>query len=310
MTEASSGKDTTTGHWEIAGALLEKPFPIFSAFPLELVDAIEREAGVRFIGNIPASGTEIIERLGDEHLRTRHPILYTSGDSVMQIAAHEGIFPIERLYDVCKIARKHADAYFIGRVIARPFEGPSGNFQRTSRRHDYSFLPPRTILNALQEAKIPVIGVGKISDIFAGCSVSESFPTESNSDGMKRTAALWTERDHGLLFVNLVDFDMLFGHRRDVAGYARALAEFDLWLGTFLTKLESEDLLILTADHGNDPTHSGSDHTRERVPLLMWDGNPPRNLGIRSTFADVAATLADYFGLPDWPTGQSLFSNP
>ncbi|HEY5793045.1 MAG TPA: phosphopentomutase [Chthoniobacterales bacterium] len=308
MTECSAGKDTTTGHWEIAGVILTEPFSVFWEFPLDLVDAIEREAGVRFIGNVPASGTEIIERLGDEHLRTGRPILYTSADSVLQIAAHEEIVPLEELYAICQIARKHADPHRIGRVIARPFCGPSGGFRRTANRHDYSFFPPPTILNALEDAGIPVTGVGKISDLFAGSGVSGSHPTGSNREGMEKTGQLWKEMEGGLLFVNLVDFDTLYGHRRDAAGYARALEEFDAWLGGFLPQIQEGDLFILTADHGNDPTHPGSDHTRERVPLCVVDGRPSRDLGIRETYADVAASLAEYFGLPAWPAGRSFLA--
>jgi len=308
LTERSAGKDTTTGHWEIAGAVLTEPFSVFFEFPLDLVDAIEREAGVRFIGNVPASGTEIIERLGDEHCRTARPILYTSADSVLQIAAHESVIPLPRLYEICEIARKHADAFRIGRVIARPFTGGSGRFERTANRHDYSFQPPRTVLNALNDADIPVIGVGKIADIFAGSGITRSHPTRSNADGLARIEQLWAETNRGLIFANLVDFDMLFGHRRDPRGYLRALEEFDQWLAGFRSKIRENDLVLLTADHGNDPTFPGTDHTRERVPLWLLDGKPPRDLGVRDTYADIAATLADYFGLAPWPAGRSLLA--
>lgn len=308
LTERSAGKDTTTGHWEIAGAILSEPFATFFEFPLDLVDAIEREADIRFIGNVPASGTEIIERLGDEHCRTGRPILYTSADSVLQIAAHESVIPLEQLYAICQIARRHADAHRIGRVIARPFNGTSGKYQRTANRHDYSFQPPPTVLNAIANAEIPVVGIGKISDIFAGSGMSASHPTHSNAEGMTVIETEWAKMERGLLFANLVDFDMLFGHRRDPAGYARALEEFDAWLGEFLALIGNDDLVIITADHGNDPTFTGTDHTRERVPLWLLHGSTPRNLGVRETYADVAATLTEYFGLLPWPTGRSLLT--
>jgi phosphopentomutase len=308
MQERSAGKDTTTGHWEIAGAVLEEPFAVFDRFPDELVQRLEDDAGVEFIGNYARSGTTVLEELGEEHVRTGKPILYTSADSVLQIAAHEDVIPVERLYEICKAARKHADAARIGRVIARPFTGEAGSFKRTPRRHDYSMKPPRTVLNAISEAGNAVIGVGKISDIFADSGVTESFPTASNSEGMERIAELWRDRRDGFIFANLVDFDMLFGHRRDVAGYANALEEFDRWLGGFLPQIESDDLVIITADHGNDPMFRGTDHTREQVPLFVIDGGEPRDLGTRETFADVAATLADYFGIAEWHAGRSFLN--
>lgn len=305
MRERSAGKDTTTGHWEMAGVILDRPFPVFEHFPETLIAAIEREAGVRFIGNCPRSGTAILDELGPEHLRTGNPILYTSADSVMQIAAHESVIPLPRLYAICEIARRHCDAWRIGRVIARPFSDEPGNFRRTSGRHDYSMMPPRTVLNALGEAGHAVHGIGKIRDIFAGSGISAGTPTSGNAEGMEFIARLWTEH-RGLLFANLVDFDMLFGHRRNVAGYAGALREFDSWLPAFLDRTTPDDLVIITADHGNDPTWHGTDHTREEVPLLVIHGACPRALGTRSTFADVAATLAQFFGLPPWPAGESF----
>ena len=308
MQERSAGKDTTTGHWELAGAILEEPFRVFDRFPDELVQQIERDAGVEFIGNYACSGTTILEQLGEEHTRTGKPILYTSADSVLQIAAHEEVIPIERLYEICKVARVFADEARIGRVIARPFVGTPGNFNRTSRRHDYSMQPPRTVLNAISESGQPVIGVGKISDIFAGSGVTESFPTVSNAEGMSRIDELWRERRDGFIFANLVDFDMLFGHRRDVAGYAQALQEFDVWLGDFLPRISADDLVVITADHGNDPTFRGTDHTREEVPLFVLDGAEPRNLGTRETFADVAASLAEFFGIHERPASTSFLS--
>lgn len=309
MQERSAGKDTTTGHWEIAGVILEEPFATFEHFPGELVRAIERDAGVQFIGNYAQSGTTILAELGAEHVRTGNPILYTSADSVLQIAAHEQVTRIDRLYEICAVARQHADRFRIGRVIARPFTGPEGNFSRTSRRHDYSMKPPRTVLNAICESGRAVVGIGKISDIFAGEGVTESIPTDENADGMKQIAEAWGNLGSGLIFVNLVDFDMLYGHRRDVAGYAKALAEFDEWLGEFIPKIRSDDLVIITADHGNDPTYRGTDHTREQVPLFVLHNSEAQPLGVRETYADIAATLADYFELPTaWPAGESFLT--
>ena len=307
MQERSAGKDTTTGHWEIAGVILDEPFAVYESFPEELVRGIEREANVHFIGNYARSGTTVLEELGPEHCRTGNPILYTSADSVLQIAAHEDVISPERLYEICGIARAKADRFRIGRVIARPFAGPAGKFVRTARRHDFSMRPPPTILDALQKQKIPVIGVGKISDIFAEQGISASYPTASNRKGMERISALWSSKCDGLIFINLVDFDMLYGHRRDVSGYGRALEEFDRWLGDFVPKVDARDLVIITADHGNDPTFRGTDHTRERVPLFVLHENKSHDLGTRDTFADVAASLADFFALPaPWPTGSTF----
>lgn len=307
MQERSAGKDTTTGHWELAGIVLREPFAVYEQFPAELVRTIEREAGVQFLGNYARSGTTILEELGAEHVRSGKPILYTSADSVLQIAAHEEVLPIERLYDICEIARHHADGARIGRVIARPFDGAIGSFRRTARRHDYSMKPPRSVLNAICESGLETIGIGKIADIFAGEGISQSNPTASNEEGMACIGRCWSEMEQGLLFANLVDFDMLFGHRRDVAGYARALCEFDVWLGGFLPHVTPEDLLIITADHGNDPTFRGTDHTREQVPLLVLHHAQSGDLGTRETFADVAASLAEFFSLPEpWPVGESF----
>ena len=304
MRERSAGKDTTTGHWEIAGVILEKAFATFTQFPDALVRAIEREAGVEFIGNYPQSGTVILDELGAEHVRTGRPILYTSADSVLQIAAHESVIPLERLYEICRIARRHCD---VGRVIARPFTGAPGAWQRTSGRHDFSLIPPRTILNALADAGIPVRGIGKISDIFAGSGIADSTATKSNAEGMAAIERLWRETERGLIFANLVDFDMLFGHRRDVAGYAHALTEFDAWLPSFLKKVAPADLVIITADHGNDPTWRGTDHTREEVPLFVLHDDRAAPLGTRGTFADVAASLAAFFRLArSWPVGEAF----
>lgn len=273
LTAKSAGKDTTTGHWELMGRVLDEPFATFESFPDELVAELERRGGVRFLGNIASSGTEILVSLGGEHLRTGNPILYTSADSVLQIAAHEETFGLERLWELCKTARNLLDerGIRIGRVIARPFLGNhSADFKRTGNRHDYSLTPDETALNRLQATGVETIGVGKISDIFAGSGISESHPTKSNAEGMATIDLLWSgarDRPH-FIFANLVDFDSLYGHRRDPSGYADCLREFDAWLGTFLPKLRPDDLVLITADHGNDPYHPGTDHTREQVPLL------------------------------------------
>lgn len=311
MRQRSRGKDSTTGHWEIAGVILDQPFATFAKFPQELVRAIEEEAKVKFLGNVTASGTAILETLGPEHLASGQPILYTSADSVLQIAAHEGVISPARLYEICRIARRHANARRIGRVIARPFTGTPGTFQRSAGRHDYAMVPPRTILNAVAETGMPVHGIGKIGDLFAGSGITNSLPTPSNAAGMAAIDRLWAEGRDGLIFANLVDFDTLYGHRRDVAGYARALAEFDRWLGSFLPHIEPEDLVIITADHGNDPTYPGTDHTREEVPLMVLHGSEVGPLGTRRSFADVAATLAQYFRLRQpWPCGEAFLHSP
>jgi phosphopentomutase len=304
MRERSAGKDSTTGHWEIAGIVLDEPFAVFERFPDPLLRAIKEETDLDFLGNHPASGTAILEALGAEHMRTGQPILYTSADSVLQIAAHEAVIPVERLYAICEAARRHADGWRIGRVIARPFIGSPGAFARTERRHDFSMRPPRSILDAIRKAGIAVTSVGKIADLFAGQGITEAYPTGSNAEGMQVTEALWRRTQTGLIFTNLVDFDTLYGHRRDVDGYAAALAEFDAWFGRLLPQCRAEDLVIITADHGNDPTHRGTDHTREEVPLLVLQGNRAAPLGTRDGFADVAASLAVAFGLPPWPCGR------
>jgi phosphopentomutase len=309
MREQAAGKDSTTGHWELAGVVLREPFAVFEQFPSELVGAVEAERGVRFLGNYPASGTAIIDELGEEHLRTGRPILYTSADSVLQIAAHEQVIPLERLYEICSAARRHSDPYRIGRVIARPFIGEPGRFTRTAARHDFSMKPPHTVLNVIQNAGLPVIAIGKIADLFAGEGITQSHPTASNAEGMRVMETLWPEAEAGLMFANLVDFDALYGHRRDVESYARALSEFDAWLGRFLPLIRPDDLLIITADHGNDPTYKGTDHTREEVPLLLSHASRTEDLGCRETFADVAATLTAFFHLePRWPTGTPMVS--
>ena len=309
MRERSRGKDTTSGHWEIAGAILDAPFLTFTAFPAELVQAIEQEARIHFLGNYPQSGTAILGELGGEHLRTGNPILYTSADSVLQIAAHESVLSRKRLYEICRIARRHANAWRVGRVIARPFTGTPGAFQRTAGRHDFSMPPPRTVLNAVAETGLRVEGVGKISDIFAGSGVTHSTPAASNPEGLAAIDRLWADEKDGLVFANLVDFDALHGHRRDPAGYLRALVDFDRWLADFLPRREDEDLIILTADHGNDPTWRGTDHTREEVPLMVLHGGISAPLGTRRTFADLDATRASFFRLrQSWPIGESFIT--
>jgi phosphopentomutase len=301
MTERSAGKDSTTGHWELAGCVVERPFDTFNSFPEDLVEEIGSTAGVNFIGNVSASGTEILEQLGEKHLRSGAPILYTSADSVLQIAAHEETFGLERLWRLCKTTREVLDqrGIRIGRVIARPFTGRhAGDFKRTANRHDYSLVPPETVLNRLQEAGVATIGVGKIGDLFAGQGLSESHPTGSNAEGMAIIGELWAEgrKEPHLIFVNLVDFDTLYGHRRDPEGYANCLREFDEWLGKFLPSI-GEDLLLITADHGNDPYHAGTDHTREQVPLMAV--NASRCLVDGGDFTQVAKLVSEYFGIAD-----------
>jgi phosphopentomutase len=295
LTEQSAGKDTTTGHWELMGCALDAPFATFEAFPDDLVSELERRGGVKFLGNYASSGTEILVKLGDEHLQTGNPILYTSADSVLQIAAHEEIFGLDRLWELCKTARNLLDerGIRIGRVIARPFLGSGpADFKRTGNRHDYSLMPGETSLNRLQAAGVQTIGVGKISDIFAGSGISESHPTRSNAEGMAAIRGIWNEaRDSPhFVFANLVDFDSLYGHRRDPDGYAACLREFDAWLGGFLPNLLPDDLVILTADHGNDPYHRGTDHTREQVPILTVGLGRPLRDGV---FADVARLVEE-----------------
>ena len=304
LSPRAAGKDTTSGHWELMGAALDEPFATFDPVPSELVDQLQQATGETFIGGYAASGTAVLDELGAQHLETGQPILYTSGDSVLQIAAHEETFGLERLITICEKARPIADEWRIGRVIARPFIGQNGDWQRTANRRDYSLMPPRTVLDALQEAQISTLGIGKISDIFAGQGIGESLPTKSNAAGMATIAREWQTRQ-GLLFANLVDFDMLYGHRRDVAGYADALEHFDAWLGEFQSQIAPDDLVIITADHGNDPTMPGTDHTRENVPVLILHNGRQKWLGQRTGFADVAATIADYFGV-EWGSGNSM----
>ena len=289
----SKGKDTSTGHWEIAGLILNTPLPTFrSGIPLEISQAFEAKIGRKTLANTIASGTEILDEFGDQHVRTGFPIVYTSADSVFQIAAHEDVVGLDTLYEWCHIARDMLD---VGRVIARPFVGTSGAWQRTSNRHDYSLLPPgTTILDRLHAAGQSVVSVGKISDIFAGRGVTESHPIKSNIDGMEATIEIAKTPGKGLVFTNLVDFDMKFGHRRDVVGYQRALQDFDAQLPILMSLLREDELLLITADHGCDPIFKGTDHTREYIPILI--GGPqvkPADLGIREGFGDIAATIAE-----------------
>lgn len=299
----SPGKDTTTGHWEMAGVWLDLAFPVYPhGFPMELIAEFEKLIGRGTIGNKPASGTEIIKELGDEHVRTGKPIVYTSGDSVFQIAAHEDVIPIAELYRECEIARKLLDGpNRVGRVIARPFDGTTGNFKRTTRRHDYAVDPPKPmLLDVLAEHDVPVFGIGKIHDIYNGRGVENYVATTGNADGMAKLAEALVARKNGLIFCNLVDFDMLYGHRKDVEGFAESLEEFDRMLGPFLRMLGKTDLLIITADHGcdPDPRWATTDHSREYVPILAYSpgGGAGVNLGVRATLADIGQTVAENFG--------------
>jgi phosphopentomutase len=308
----SPGKDTTTGHWEMAGVWLDQAFPVYKhGFPPEIMDAFEAQIGRKTIGNKPASGTEIIKELGEEHVRTGKPIVYTSGDSVFQIATHEEVIPIAELYRMCEIARKLLDGkHRVGRVIARPFTGTAGHFMRTSRRHDYAVDPPKPmLLDVLEERRVPVFGIGKIHDIYNGRGVGDYITTKSNADGMEKLTAATRERQNGLIFCNLVDFDMLFGHRKDVKGFARSLEEFDEALSTYLPLLGPGDLLLLTADHGcdPDPRWETTDHSREYVPILAYAPSQKagKNLGVRATLADMGQTIAENFGGPI-PHGESF----
>jgi phosphopentomutase len=309
MREASAGKDTTTGHWEMAGLVIDEQFPTFPhGFPHEVMARFSREIGRGVLGNKTASGTAIIDELGAEHMRSGAVIVYTSADSVFQIAAHESVVPIEELYRISNVARRLCDELRVARVIARPFVGEPGHFQRTYNRRDFSLPPPQpTVLDAIADAGLPVIGVGKIWDIFAGHGVTENVHTEGNADGCARTLAALDRLERGLIFTNLVDFDMLYGHRRDPEGYYRALQQFDAFLPRLQARLSPRDLLLLTADHGNDPTFAGTDHTREYVPLLAMSAKAAgRDLGLRNGFFDIAQTLAEAFALPPRPRGLSF----
>lgn len=312
MTEQSAGKDTTTGHWEIAGLISKKPMPTFpNGFPQEMLDEFSKAVGRKVLCNKPYSGTQVIQDYGDEHRKTGALIVYTSADSVFQIAAHEEVVPVEELYRDCEIARQMLQGNLgVGRVIARPFVGTSsGNYTRTSRRHDFSLEPPQdTMLDVLKEAEYDVIGVGKINDIFAGKGITEFVRTQDNADGIEKTMG-YMERDfNGLCFVNLVDFDMLYGHRNDVPGYAKALTYFDQQLPKILSALEPEDVLMITADHGCDPGTPSTDHSREYTPFVMYGKNLPhgKNMGTRGSFSDIGATVLDYFGLSGNIAGESM----
>ncbi|WP_338450383.1 phosphopentomutase [Niallia oryzisoli] len=301
MEEASSGKDTMTGHWELMGLNIQTPFQVFpNGFPDDLIHELETRTGRKIIGNIPASGTAILDELGEEHMKTRALIVYTSADSVLQIAAHEEIVPLDELYKICKIARELTldEKYMVGRVIARPFIGQPREFKRTSNRHDYALKPfGRTVMNELKDSGLDVIAIGKISDIYDGEGVTKSLRTVSNQDGMDKLMDTLSMDFTGLSFLNLVDFDALYGHRRDPIGYGKALEEFDVRLSEVFANLQEDDLLMITADHGNDPVHPGTDHTREYVPLLVYSKKMKEGmeLPVRQTFADVGATVADNF---------------
>lgn len=304
MQEASNGKDTMTGHWEIMGLHIAVPFRVFpDGFPDELIQRIEEHTGRKVIGNKPASGTEIIDELGEEHVKTGALIIYTSADSVLQIAVHEEVVPLKELYEICEFCRKITleDPYMLGRIIARPFVGEPGNFSRTSNRHDYALKPfGRTTMNELKDAGLDVIALGKISDIYDGEGVTKAVRTVSNMDGMDKLVATLDEEFTGLSFLNLVDFDAVYGHRRDAQGYGQALDDYDARLPEVFAKMNDDDLLIITADHGNDPTYRGTDHTREYVPLLAYSPRfaaGGKELAVRKTFADIGATVADNFGV-------------
>ena len=311
MQEFSCGKDTTAGHWELAGTPLLRPLPTYpDGFPADLMAEFEKQIGRGTLGNLPASGTVIIEQLGAEHMRTGRPIVYTSADSVFQIAAHEQIIPLPQLYEMCAVARRLlVDEHGVGRVIARPFVGEPGNFRRTANRRDFSLLPPEgNLLAAVQAAGLPVVAIGKIHDIFAEQHIDFSYPTENNADGMEKIIMALDKHPDGLIWANLVDFDMQFGHRNDVAGYAAALQAFDAWLPQLWANLQPQDLLLITADHGNDPTTPSTDHSREFVPVLAQAAAMRRgvDLGVRSCFADVGATAAAYLGAGALPAGRSF----
>jgi len=312
MAEVSVGKDTMTGHWELMGLKIEKPFQTFEqGFPDELIEMFEQRTGRKVIGNKAASGTAILDELGQQQMETGAWIVYTSADSVLQIAAHEEIIPLEELYEGCKIARELTmeERFSVGRVIARPYIGQPGSFTRTPNRHDYAVKPPKpTVLNSLKDGGFDVISVGKISDIFDGEGITASNPTKSNADGIQKSIDLLKGDFNGLLFTNLVDFDSLYGHRRDPQGYGKALEQFDAAIPELLECIGEDDLLVITADHGNDPTHRGTDHTREYVPLLLYSPafKQPSHLDTRETFADLGATIAANFNVAAPPTGTSF----
>lgn len=312
MQEASVGKDTMTGHWEIMGLNIDKPFKVYpDGFPAELIAELEKRTGRKVLCNQPASGTQVIEDFGKEHMETGAIIVYTSADPVLQIAAHEEIIPLDELYKICEIARELTlqPEYLVGRVIARPFIGTPGDFSRTSNRHDYALKPfGRTTMNVLKDAGLDVIAIGKISDIFNGEGVTDAVRTKNNTDGMDKFAEVVRRDFHGMSFLNLVDFDANFGHRRDPLGYGQALEEFDTRLPEIMSAMSEDDLLIITADHGNDPTFHGTDHTREYVPLIVYSPrfNGGAELELRETFADIAATVAENFQVEAPAFGKSF----
>jgi phosphopentomutase len=309
--ELSPGKDTTTGHWEIAGIILEKPFPVYpEGFPHEVIREFENRTDTGILGNKPASGTEIIKELGEEHMRTGKPIIYTSADSVFQVAAHEKTIPLERLYKMCEIAREILQGeHCVARVIARPFVGEPGNFVRTYNRMDFSLKPPgETLLDKVKKAGMGVIAIGKIEDIFAGQGITEAIHTKGNTDGIEKTMDSMERLESGLIFTNLVDYDMLYGHRNDPQGYAKALEQFDWRLPEIVSKLRTDDVMIITADHGCDPTTESTDHSREYVPVMVT-GEMVRkgtDLGVLSTFADVGQTAANLLGCESLKSGTSF----
>ncbi|MBT2764009.1 phosphopentomutase [Paenibacillus sp. ISL-20] len=315
MQEASNGKDTMTGHWEIMGLYIDTPFRVFpDGFPDELIQRIEEKTGRKVIGNKPASGTEIIEELGEEHVKTGALIIYTSADSVLQIAAHEDIVPLKELYEICEFCREITleDPYMLGRIIARPFIGEVGSFKRTANRHDYALKPfGRTTMNEMKDAGLDVIALGKISDIYDGEGITKAVRTVSNMDGMDKMVQTLGESFKGLSFLNLVDFDAVYGHRRDPKGYGQALEDYDQRLPEVFEKMTEKDLLIITADHGNDPTYKGTDHTREYVPLLVYSPRfaEGKELPLRKTFADLGATVADNFGVKLPEHGTSFLND-
>ena len=310
MMEASKGKDTMAGHWEMMGLIVDKPFPLFpGGFPEEILRKFYKAAGVtEVLGNKAASGTVIIAELGEEHVKTGFPIVYTSADSVFQIAAHEEVIPVNALYEMCEQARKVCDEYLIGRVIARPFIGEKGNFSRTANRKDFPMLPTgETVLDMLKKNNFPVTGIGKIEDIYAGQGITRAIHTKSNDHGMECLLEELSVTKNGLIFINLVDFDMVYGHRNNAGGYGKALEAFDRGLGELLPRLREDDLLIITADHGCDPTFPGTDHTREYVPLLVYSRSlEPFPLGTRETFADIGVTLLELFGISHSFPGKNL----
>lgn len=314
MAEASVGKDTMTGHWEMMGLHIDKPFKVYpNGFPKELIDELEQRTGRKVIGNKPASGTAILDELGEEHMKTGALIVYTSADPVLQIAAHEEIIPIEEQYRICEIAREItlAPKYLVGRIIARPFVGTPGHFTRTVNRHDYALKPfDKTVMNELQDAQYDVIAIGKISDIFNGEGITDAVRTTGNMDGVDKLLEVMQRDFTGLSFLNLVDFDALYGHRRDPIGYGKALEAFDARLDEIMRTLREDDLLIITADHGNDPVHAGTDHTREYVPLLVYSPSfkAGGSMPINETFADVGATIAENFNVQSPKFGQSFLS--